>query len=114
MAHRVNQTCPRRSAGLRSDLLRRASLGSLLSMVLAAPAAAEEARNWNLDDNPEAPALQYGTPDSDDMLLAFTCEPAKKRMTIVESIPSKTLNPGGRATFKLTVGSASLDLTGDA
>jgi len=35
-------------------------------------------------------------------------------MLVVESLASKKLNPGGSATFKLTAGTASLDLTGDA
>ncbi len=35
-------------------------------------------------------------------------------MSIVESVASKKLNPGTSVTFKLTAGSASLDLTGDA
>jgi hypothetical protein len=35
-------------------------------------------------------------------------------MTIVESVAAQRLNPGGAATFRLSAGSQSLDLTGDA
>ena len=82
--------------------------------VLGCPAAAEQARTWILDDNPEAPSLGFGAPDSDDLVIAISCEPAAKRMSIVESVASKKLNPGASVTFKLSAGIASLDLTGDA
>jgi hypothetical protein len=86
----------------------------ILALSLVAPAAAQDARIWVFDDNPEAPSLEFGAPETDDILIAFACEPADKRMLIVESVPSKTLQPGGKATFKLTAGTLSLDLTGDA
>ena len=35
-------------------------------------------------------------------------------MTIVESVATKKLNPGGSATFRLSAGNQSLELTGDA
>jgi hypothetical protein len=82
--------------------------------LLSAPAGAEPARTWIFDDNPEAPSLGFGQPDSDDLVLAISCEPAAKRMTIMESIAAPKLNPGGTASFKLTAGAASLDLSGDA
>jgi hypothetical protein len=82
--------------------------------VLASPACAEQARTWILDDNPEAPSLGFGAPDSDDLVIAISCEPAAKRMTVVESIAAPKLNPGGTASFKLTAGTQSLDLSGDA
>lgn len=93
--------------------MRRLWIGCVVA-ALAGPAPAEEGRSWIFDDNPEAPALEFGTPESDDFLIAFSCEPAAKRMTIVESIAAKSLNPGGSATFKLTAGTTSLDLAGDA
>ena len=82
--------------------------------VLGSPAAAEQARTWILDDNPEAPSLGFGAPDSDDLVIAISCEPAAKRMTVVESIAAPKLTPGGTASFKLTAGTQSLDLSGDA
>lgn len=78
------------------------------------PAFAQDARVWIFDDNPEAPALEFGAPESDDIVIAFSCEPSAKRMSIVETVASKKLNPGGSATFKLSAGAVSLDLTGDA
>ena len=94
--------------------MRRLSLVCTLALCLTLPARAEPARVWNFDDNPEAPSLGYGLPDSDDVMIVFSCEPDAKRMTIVESVEAKNLNPGGTATFRLTAGSQSLDLTGDA
>ena len=92
----------------------RLSPGFLLLLLLTAPAAAQGQRVWTFDDNPEAPALVYGLPDSDDVLIMFSCDPDDKRMTIVEAVGAKKLNPGGKATFRLSAGTASLDLTGDA
>jgi hypothetical protein len=60
------------------------------------------------------PVLMFGAPDSDNLLLTISCDPKQKRMTIIESVASKKMNPGGTASFKLTAGTASLDLTGDA
>jgi hypothetical protein len=94
--------------------MRRLSLLCTLAFCLAATAHAEPARVWNFDDNPEAPSLGYGLPESDDVLIVFSCDPDAKRMTIVESVEAKKLNPGGSASFRLTAGTQSLDLTGDA
>ena len=49
---------------------------------------------WNFDDNPEAPTLGFGAPDSDDVVIAFSCEPSAQRMTIVEAVASTKLTPG--------------------
>ena len=68
---------------------------------------------WIFDDDPEAPSLGYGCAESDDGVVAFSCQPMARRMTIVEAIGPKKLNPGGAATFRLTAESG-LDLTGDA
>jgi hypothetical protein len=92
----------------------RLSLACALVLALALPAQAEPKREWTFDDNPEAPTLDYGTPDSDEILIIFSCDPDAKRMTIVESIAAKDLKPGGKATFKLTAGPQSLDLSGVA
>ena len=85
-----------------------------LLVALATQARAEPARSWIFDDNPESPSLGYGVPDSDDLVLAIYCEPADKRMTIVESIAAPKLTPGRKATFKLTAGTETLELSGDA
>jgi hypothetical protein len=85
-----------------------------VAVLLAGPASAQDPRTWIFDDNPEAPALEFGAPESDDIVIAISCEPAAKRMSIVESIASQKLNPGTSVTFKLTAGAVSLDLTGDA
>ncbi len=93
--------------------MHRFAIGCVLALV-ATPLAAEQAREWVFDDNPEMPILQYGAPESDDILFAVTCEPKAKKMTVVESVVSKKMSPGGTATFKLSAGTSNLDLTGDA
>ncbi len=93
--------------------MHRLAIGCVLALV-AAPLSAESARTWNFDDNPEMPVLAFGAPDSDDILFAITCEPKAKKMTVVESVASKKMSPGGTATFKLSAGTSNLDLTGDA
>ena len=85
-----------------------------LVLALAAPATAQDTRVWNFDDNPEAPTLGFGAPDSDDVVIAFSCEPSARRMTIVEAVASTKLNPGASVPLKLSAGSVSLALTGDA
>jgi hypothetical protein len=90
------------------------AIGCVLTLLFAAPAAAQDARTWIFDDNPEMPVLMFGAPDNDDLLLKLSCDPKQKRMTIVESVASKKMSPGGTVSFKLTAGAASLDLTGDA
>ena len=86
----------------------------VVALALAAPAAAQDSRVWNFDDNPEAPALEFGAPDSDDAVIAFSCEPSEKRMSIAGSVGSTMLTPGASVTLKLSAGTTSLDLTGAA
>src|SRR5205085_7006717 len=88
--------------------------GIIAALMLATPAAAQDARVWNFDDNPEAPALEFGAPDSDDIVIAFSCDPAARRMSIVESVGSTRINPGASVPLKLSAGTSSLDLTGVA
>src|SRR3954451_2127810 len=83
-------------------------------VALSGPAFAAEARTWIFDDNPEAPSLGFGVPDSDDLVIAFSCEPGAKRMSVMESIAAPKLNPGGTASFRLSAGAQTLDLSGDA
>jgi hypothetical protein len=89
-------------------------LSVLLALALAMPAFAQDGRVWNFDDNPEAPALGFGPPDSDDAVIAFSCEPSAKRMSIVETVASTKINPGAMVPLKLTAGTASVQLTGNA
>ena len=92
----------------------RLSAGCVLALWLLAPAAAQDARVWVFDDNPEAPALEFGVPESDVILIAFSCEPAARRMSIVESVAAAKLLPGRPAALKLSAGAVTLALTGDA
>jgi len=109
MRHRFGQS---RAGGVTEDSMRCLWI-CLRYRVARHPASAQDPRAWVFDDNPEAPSLEFGAPESDDIAIAFFCEPNAKRMSIVESVASKKLNPGASVTLKLTAGSASVDLTGD-
>lgn len=85
-----------------------------VALALTTPAVAQDARVWNFDDNPEAPALEFGAPDSDDVVIAFSCDTSAKRMLIVEALASRKINPGASVALKLTAGTVSVDLKGDA
>src|ERR1041385_1344041 len=86
----------------------------LVALAFAAPAFAQDSRVWNFDDNPEAPALGFGAPDSDETVIALSCEPKAKEMTIVGAVASTKLNPGAGVPLKLSAGATSLALTGNA
>lgn len=89
-------------------------LTALMAPAAAENARAENARTWILDDNPEMAVLMYGAPETDDILISFSCDASTRQMMVSESVPTKSLTPGNRTTFKLTAGTTSLDLTGDA
>ena len=90
---------------------RMAVIGSL-TLLLAAPAGAQEARSWMFNFDSDTAVLQYGTPDSDDAVLVIACEPGKKSMHINEFIGSTSLVPGRTARLKLGSGTAVLDYAG--
>src|ERR1044072_2597498 len=93
-------------------LLRLSTIAFVL--FLGASDCAQDSRVWNFDDNTERPALEFGKLDSDETLIAFSCDPAARRMTIMEAVASTKLTPGPSAQLKLSAGSVSLDVTGDA
>lgn len=74
----------------------------------------QDGQQWIFDDNPDEPTLQYATPDSDVGVIAITCEPKNRIMRVSEFVGSEQLRPGVKATLKLTAGTASLDINGDA
>ena len=73
--------------------MRRLWLPLIFALSLA-PASAQDARVWVFDDNPEAPALEFGAPESDDIVIAFACEPAAKRMSVVEAVGVEEAHSG--------------------
>lgn len=94
--------------------MRLLAVGCVLFGVMGVPALAEDNRIWLFNDDPDTSVLQYGTPESDDMLLTMSCEPQAKVMRIVEFVSTDKLKPGTTAKFKLSAGTAALELTGDA
>src|SRR5687768_8822018 len=84
-----------------------------LLLAATALAQAQENRSWLLDESGDGVALMYGTPDSDDILIGFSCDPKERNMRIVEAVATEKLLPGNKAKLRLRAGSTTLDLTGD-
>jgi hypothetical protein len=97
-----------------SKIWRKALIAACLAAVLNVPAPAQEARTWIFDDNAETATLQYGTPESDDVVIAFSCEANSKMMRIAEFLASSSLTPGRTARLRLARGNVSLEYTGQA
>ena len=49
---------------------------SLALLLFALPAAAQDERAWTFAETEDSVHLQYGTPESDDVLAAFVCNKA--------------------------------------
>jgi hypothetical protein len=86
----------------------------LLAMAGLGPAAAQAARTWLFDDSSDLVTLQYGTPESDDVVIAMSCEANTRTIRINEFASSSSLTPGRTAKLKLTNGPASLEYNGQA
>lgn len=52
----------------------KAALPVLAALLLATPAVAQDERRWTFTETEEGVHLQYGTPDSDDVLATFICQ----------------------------------------
>jgi hypothetical protein len=92
----------------------RARFVCAILFALALPAEAQEARSWILNEDGDAASLLYGTPDSDDVLINFSCDARERSMRIMAFVGTDKLVPGHRAKLGLRAGTASLELTGDA
>jgi len=97
-----------------SKTSRKALIAACLAAVLTLPAPAQEARTWIFDDSSEAVTLQYGTPESDDVVIAFSCEANSRMMRIAEFLASSNLTPGRTARLRLARGNVSLEYPGQA
>lgn len=52
----------------------KAALPLIAALLLATPVAAQDERRWTFTESEEGVHLQYGTPDSDDVLATFSCQ----------------------------------------
>ncbi len=77
-------------------------------------AAAQGARTWLFDDSSDVATLQYGTPESDDVVIAVSCETGSRTMRITEFAGSSSLTPGRPARLKLSNGSQTIEYPGQA
>jgi hypothetical protein len=84
---------------------------ALLAATLSV-AGAQEQRTWVFDDSTDVSALKYGTPETDDLVIAISCEPGARTMRIVEFVGSSNLTPGSSTRLRLTSGTATLDYPG--
>jgi hypothetical protein len=84
-----------------------------LAFLLAAtlPAAADE-QSWTFNVEGDTAYLTYGTPESDDTLIAFSCKPKRGTWHVTAFLDSKGVKPGGPATLTLKAGARSVTLAG--
>jgi hypothetical protein len=94
--------------------MRRTLIVGLLAAVAGSSPAAQGARTWLFDDSSDVVTLQYGTPESDDVVVAVSCEANTRTVRINEFASSNSLTPGRTAKLRLTNGSASIEYNGQA
>jgi len=57
-------------------------LTSALAVSLALEAAAEDRRRWLALSSPEARTVVYGTPESGDLVISFSCKRATRQIVV--------------------------------
>jgi hypothetical protein len=92
-------------------LPRRAILIATLMLAATLPAAAD-AQSWTFNVEGDTAYLIYGTPESDDTLIAFSCKPKRGTWHITAFLDSKGIKPGRPATLTLKSGARSVTLAG--
>jgi hypothetical protein len=90
---------------------RHAVLTAALALAALQPAAADE-RSWTLLIEDDGAYLNYGTPESDDTLIAFSCKPKRGTWDVTAFMESKGVKPGGPAKLTLSAGARSATLNG--
>jgi hypothetical protein len=83
----------------------------LILMLLLALSAAAEGRRWIADSGDDVATLIYGTPESDDMVLSFTCERASKTLTIWFAPQPVPVKPPDSLPLTLSSEAGRLQLT---
>lgn len=95
---------------------RLAFAGALILAALSAARAEPDARAWILggleDKNADSIYLGYGTPESDDSVVSFTCAPESGVAKIWISETSDKLKAGEKATALLAVGGTKAKAAG--
>lgn len=89
--------------------MRRAA--ALLLAGLAAPAAADE-RTWILTQDAGRAFLMYGTPESDDVVLAFSCDPRARTWLVSSFVETQGLKAGRGASMTFVAGARRASLNG--
>lgn len=90
----------------------------LLAAVLWLPTLAQAqspqaAPQWIFDDNPDEPSLYFGAGEPEEAVIAFSCEPKDKVMSVSAAVTSGQLRPGAKTLLKLSAGTATLEVNGD-
>jgi hypothetical protein len=112
MPNRFGQTMLGMTGG--TAIMRKYLIVWLVAGASLTQAAAQGARTWLFDDSSDLVTLQYGTPESDDVVIAVSCEAGSKTMRITEFAGSSSLTPGRPARLKLSNGSQTIEYSGQA
>jgi hypothetical protein len=93
------------------SLTRKALLAAALAVAATLPAAAAE-RSWTFNADEEGAYLNFGMPESDDTLIAMSCEPKRGTWELIAYIDAKGVKPGKPAKLTLSAGGRSATLAG--
>jgi hypothetical protein len=85
-----------------------------LLAVAAVPAIAQEGRQWIGMGGPEGASLIYGTPESDDIVVAFACERASQEIVVSFTFEPVGASDGVQLDMELSseAGSVVLNASG--
>lgn len=78
----------------------KSALPILAVLLLASPAVAQDERVWTFSETEEGVHLQYGTPESDDVLATFSCQKGTDQAELYLTFDHRiaTESPTARAT----------------
>jgi hypothetical protein len=78
------------------------ALAALLVASCGEPAGAQESRQWIGATSPDSVSLLYGTPDTDDVVINFTCDRVKKSIRFAYTFEPAGATSGMRIDVELS------------
>ena len=86
------------------------ALVAMLAVMSGGSAAAQDRRQWIGASNPDNVMLLYGTPNTDDVAIAFTCERATKSIRFAYTFEPAGARNGMRIDMELSSDSGKVVL----